>query len=836
MPALDPALVPVLIAVGALALGALAAGLAAWLVGRHTRRVREAAEAARTAEQASLREVFQSLAVDALAKNSQLFFEKARAGLGEIQQSATAELAQRQQAAAAELAQRQQAVASDLAQRQQAIDTLVAPIKDSLAQMGAQLAGIEKERHGHYASLVQQLRQVSADHSRLQTETASLVRALRHAPARGRWGELQLRRVVELAGMLEHCDFSEQETLGVERRLRPDLVVKLPGGKSIIVDAKAPLEAYLDAHETTDDGERESKLKDHARQVRQHVTSLGAKQYWAAQEGAPDFVVLFLPGEPFFSAALQYDPSLVEYAVSERVMLTSPTSLITLLRAVHYGWQQERIAEEAQRISALGRELYERLATLGKHFEKVGGAPRQGRRRLQRGGRLAGDARPRERAALQGARRHGGDGRDRRARAGRAHDAPPRGARARSRRGEHRFAGGRDIRPRMRSAVVLIGVLAWGAPSAAQVEDCGAKKLAAGAAYVQARANCLGKALAKGLEPDPLCITKALDKLSKGFAKAEAKGGCASLADLGPTEDVLGDALEDGFDAVATNELVCCDEDGVSTCTFRIDAQSCLDSNGAPGPPGSMCQGDGSCGPPTLQDGGPCCEGVAVISAEFEGACAAGPSTQVFCTDPELDFLHFVPDAWCHPGAGCVNASEPARTKCTSTQVKALGKHIAAVLKCHAKAAKKGVPVDLVCLGKAESGLNKAFTSAEKKGDCLAPAEPGPVLTLGNEAAELTARMLVPETTVCCQFVAGCFYVEDAADCTALGFVTGTGECDGDGTCKAPPLADGDCCQGVPNLGAVESCIGGATSIECANVSGEFVSDARCVMGQACIQ
>ena len=384
MPALDPALVPILIAVGALALGALVAGLAAWLLARHARRVRAEAESARTAEQASLREVFQSLAVDALAKNSQLFFEQAKAGLGELQQGATAELAQRSQAAAAELAlrqqavaadlaQRQQAVDADLAQRQQAIDALVAPIQDSLAQMGAQLAGIEKERHGHYASLVQQLRQVSADHSRLQTETASLVRALRHAPARGRWGELQLRRVVELAGMLEHCDFAEQETLGVERRLRPDLVVKLPGGKSIVVDAKAPLEAYLDAHESTDDGERESKLKDHARQVRQHVTSLGAKQYWAAQEGAPDFVVLFLPGEPFFSAALQYDPSLVEYAVSERVMLTSPTSLITLLRTVHYGWQQERIAEEAQRISALGRELYDRLATLGRHFEKVGG-------------------------------------------------------------------------------------------------------------------------------------------------------------------------------------------------------------------------------------------------------------------------------------------------------------------------------------------------------------------------------------------------------------------------------------------------------------------------------
>jgi hypothetical protein len=387
----------------------------------------------------------------------------------------------------------------------------------------------------------------------------------------------------------------------------------------------------------------------------------------------------------------------------------------------------------------------------------------------------------------------------------------------------------------MRSGAVALAALLGlaAAPSAAQVEDCGAKKLVAGAAYVQSRANCIGKALAKGAEPDPLCIAKALDKLEKGFAKAEAKGGCASLADLGPIEDVLGDALEGAFDEVAVNDLVCCDEDG-SICTFRVDAQSCLDALGTPAPPGSVCRADGSCGP-VVAATGPCCEGIAVVDEDFEGACAAGPFVLPACTSDDFDF-RLVEDAYCHPGAGCVNASEPARTKCTSVQLKAIGKHVAAVLKCHAKAAKKAQAVDLVCLGKAESALGKAFTNAAKKGDCLAATEPGPVLTLGNDAANLAVSTLLPETTFCCELAEGCFYAEDAADCTTLGGMAGTGECDGDGTCKAPPLADGGCCQGVPNLGAIDRCVGGTDSVECTNLAGEHVTDARCVMGQACIQ
>jgi DNA recombination protein RmuC len=358
MPAIDlGALGPWPLAAAALAAGGAAVAFLAWWLVRRSRRREAAAEAARgqadaarAAEVAALRESFAALSADALQRNNQSFLDLARASLGEFQRGA----------------------ASELEKRQQAVDALVAPIRDSLERMGEKLGAIEKERHGHYSALVQQLRQVSADHSKLQVETSGLVRALRTAPARGRWGELQLRRVVELAGMLEHCDFALQETLGVERRLRPDLVVRLPGGKRVVVDAKAPLEAYLDAHETVDEAAREVKLKDHARQVRSHVTSLGEKAYWNELDEAPDFVVLFLPGEPFFAAALQYDATLVEYAADRRVVLASPTTLIALLRAVHHGWQQERIAEEAQRVARLGRELYERVATLGGHFERLG--------------------------------------------------------------------------------------------------------------------------------------------------------------------------------------------------------------------------------------------------------------------------------------------------------------------------------------------------------------------------------------------------------------------------------------------------------------------------------
>lgn len=247
------------------------------------------------------------------------------------------------------------------------------PIHDALARMDAQLQRLERDRQQARGALDEQLRTLASGQERLHTQTGALVSALRQPQTRGRWGELQLRRVVELAGMTAHCDFVEQASVATDSGLlRPDLIVQLPGGKQVIVDAKAPLNAFLDAYEARDEGGRTAALAAHARLLREHVRRLSAKAYWDQFETAPDFVFLFLPGEHFYSAALEADPALLEEGARQSVLIATPTTLIALLRAVAYGWQQERVAEDARAVAQVGRELHRRLETFADHLQRVG--------------------------------------------------------------------------------------------------------------------------------------------------------------------------------------------------------------------------------------------------------------------------------------------------------------------------------------------------------------------------------------------------------------------------------------------------------------------------------
>ncbi len=306
-----------------------------------------------TCAEARLGDTFRALAADALAANTRGFMTLAAEKLR----------AERSQTDAA------------LEARQKAIEGLVAPVRDSLDKVDSKIQALENERGRAHGQLMEQVRGLASANDRLSNETGSLARALRSPAVRGRWGEMQLRRVVELAGMLEHCDFVQQMTLvGDERRLRPDLVVRMPGGRHVVVDAKVPLEGYLQAMEATSETDRRARLREHGSQVRAHLTKLSSKSYWAELPQAPEFVVMFLPGEAIFGAAVEDSPSLLEEGVGRKVLLATPTTLIALLQTVHYGWRQERLAENAEQVSEQGRILHERVATLLEHWARLGTA------------------------------------------------------------------------------------------------------------------------------------------------------------------------------------------------------------------------------------------------------------------------------------------------------------------------------------------------------------------------------------------------------------------------------------------------------------------------------
>ncbi len=261
----------------------------------------------------------------------------------------------------------------DLERRQHAVEQLVAPLKEQLGRVDSQLMRLDQERRESRGRLDGQLRSLAETGERLRMETGALVTALRKPNARGQWGQMQLRNVVELAGMIKHCDFAEQSSFADDEvTRRPDLIVNLPGGKKVVVDAKAPLQGVLDAYQSRDQAEREQHLRDHARLLRKHVKALADKAYWGALDSAPDFVVMFLPGEHLYGAALEVDPSLIEDAMGRRVLIATPTTLLAMLHAVAYGWQQERVAESAQAISELGRELHGRLAKLAGLLSTLG--------------------------------------------------------------------------------------------------------------------------------------------------------------------------------------------------------------------------------------------------------------------------------------------------------------------------------------------------------------------------------------------------------------------------------------------------------------------------------
>lgn len=298
-----------------------------------------------------LSNTFKSISMDALSKNNENFIDLAKSVFEKFQEKAK----------------------SEFSMSAKSVNDMIIPIKGALEGMGNKLSDLEKSRVGAYEALKQQIGDLISTQNSLKAETSNLAAALRNPTIRGRWGEVQLRRVVELAGMVEHCDFEEQVTVSEnEKTVRPDMVIYLPENRKVIVDAKAPLSAYLDAMETKDEKIRNDLLNNHAKQIRNHVIALSNKKYWSKLDKSPEFVILFLPGEVFFSVAVEIDPTLIEFAMQERVIISTPTTLLALLNTMALGWKQETLAKDAKYIIKMGQELYKRLSDMTLHMSDLG--------------------------------------------------------------------------------------------------------------------------------------------------------------------------------------------------------------------------------------------------------------------------------------------------------------------------------------------------------------------------------------------------------------------------------------------------------------------------------